>query len=102
MSAIAAISTDGYVGAELTYGTVNGEMFADFVRGTLIPDMEPYAGDNAGILLYYLPPCSPDFNPIEYAFSSVKSYLKDHDELLQTVSDPLPNIKSIFINCLKL
>ena len=74
-----AISTDGYVGAELTYGTVNGKIFADFIRGTLIPEMKPYDGavkksvvimdncsihhvegvksllDNAGILLYYLP-----------------------------------------------
>ena len=79
VSAIAAISTDGYVGTELTYGTVNGEIFADFIRGTLIPEMKPYDGavkksvvimdncsihhvegvksllDNAGILLYYLP-----------------------------------------------
>ena len=30
ISAIAAISTIGYVGVELTYGTVNGDVFTDF------------------------------------------------------------------------
>ena len=124
ISAIAAISTSGYVGVELTYGTVNGDVFTDFVRGTLIPEMEPFDGeikksvvimdncsihhveevktllDEAGILLFFLPPYSPDYNPIENAFSAVKSYLKDHDELLQSINDPLPVIKSAFINCL--
>ena len=44
--------------------------------------------EDAGILLMFLPPYSPDYNPIEEAFSSVKYYLKDHDELLQSVDDP--------------
>ncbi|THU79203.1 hypothetical protein K435DRAFT_586323, partial [Dendrothele bispora CBS 962.96] len=28
--------------------------------------------------LVYLPPYSPDFNPIEQAFSAIKSYLRRH------------------------
>ena len=43
ISAIAAISNSGLVGFELTYGTVNGQLFADFVRGTLIPEMESWS-----------------------------------------------------------
>ena len=43
---------------------------------------------NAGILLLFLPPYSPDFNPIEEAFSSVKYYLKCHDDVLQSLSGP--------------
>ena len=35
VSAIAAISTSGLIGLELTMGTLNGDTFADFVRGTL-------------------------------------------------------------------
>ena len=38
--------------------------------------------DSAGIITLYLPSYSPDYNPIELAFSSVKYYLKEHDELL--------------------
>ena len=78
--AIAAIATSGLVGVGLTTGTVCGETFLDFVRSTLIPEMEPFDGtakksiavmDNCsihhtgevqqafqenGILLMYLPP----------------------------------------------
>ena len=35
--------------------------------------------NDAGILLIYLPPYSPDFNPIELLFSYVKHFLKDHE-----------------------
>ena len=78
---------EGLVGVELTYGTVTGEKFADFILGTLIPEMTPFNGspkksviimDNctnnhtaaikellldAGILILLLPPYSPDLNP---------------------------------------
>ena len=52
--------------------------------------------EDAGILLIFLPPYSPDLMPIEEAFSSVKYYLKDHDELLQTVTDPFPIVHAAF------
>ena len=80
--------------------------FFDFVRGSLIPEMRPFDGCNpmsialmdncsihhtqevadlfleAGILLIFLPPYSPDLNPIELAFGYVKGYLKEHQDLL--------------------
>ena len=92
---------------ELITGTVNGDCFYDFLRGTLIPLMLPFNGINshsvlimdncavhhaskvrqlvqsAGIVSLFLPPYSPDLNPIEEAFSNVKKYLRKHDELLQ-------------------
>ena len=49
----------------------------------------------AGIVVI-LPPYSPDYNPIELVFGYIKAYLKHHDELLQTLSDPLPVIKAAF------
>ena len=52
--------------------------------------------NDAGILLLFLPPYSPDYNPIEELFSYVKHYLKEHDQLLQTVSDPYSIIKAAF------
>lgn len=33
----------------------------------------------AGAKLIYLPPYSPDFNPIEQAFHSVKAWLRRHE-----------------------
>ncbi|KIO25609.1 hypothetical protein M407DRAFT_75472, partial [Tulasnella calospora MUT 4182] len=35
--------------------------------------------------LMYLPPYSPDFNPIELAFSSIKAYLRDRSHQVQLV-----------------
>lgn len=32
--------------------------------------------EDAGVLLAYLPPYSPDFNPIEVAFGQLKQWLK--------------------------
>ena len=46
--------------------------------------------------MLWLPPYSPDFNPVENAFSKVKYYLKEHDEILQVVIDPIPIIEAAF------
>ena len=120
VSAIAAIATDGLVALELVQGTVNGQIFFDYVRGSLIPSMLPFNGSNphsilvmdncsihhvqivvnllkdAGILVLFLPPYSPDLNPIEEMFSYVKYYLKDHDDILHVMPDPIPFIKAAF------
>ena len=50
----------------------------------------------AGKVVLYLPPYSPDRNPIEEAFSYVKYYLKAHDELLQALPNPSVVIKAAF------
>ena len=41
--------------------------------------------NSAGILLLFLPPHSPDFNPIELEFSYVKHYLTDHEDIMHVV-----------------
>ena len=120
ISAIAAITTDGVLDYELTLDSVNGDKFLDFVRGSLIPNMNPFDGissksivvmdncsvhhtqevrdelRNAGVLVIFLLPYSPDYMPIELCFSYIKYYLKSHDDLLQTVSDPKPIISTAF------
>ena len=52
-----------------------------------IPDVTELLS-NAGIVVLFLPPYSPDLNPVEEAFSFVKQYLRQHDELLQSLPDP--------------
>ena len=88
ISAIAVVCSDGLLGVELVMDSVNGDNFADFVRGTLIPNMHPYDGtsskcivvldncsvhhvpevitllEDARLLVLFLPPYSPDLNPI--------------------------------------
>ena len=50
----------------------------------------------AGVVLLFLPAYSPDLNPMEEAFSFIKSYLRKHDELLQVIPDPKIVIKAAF------
>ena len=50
----------------------------------------------AGIVVLFLPPYSPDLNPIEEVFSYVKTYLRRHDSLLSAISDPSDVIKAAF------
>lgn len=120
ISVIAAMSCKGILDIELTTGTVNGDTFFDFVRGTLIPQMQPFDGcspmsvaimDNcsihhvsavttlfqeAGILLIFLPPYSPDYNPIECVFGYVKSYLKKHQDIRDAFPNPCALVKAGF------
>ena len=102
ISAIAAMCWGlGILDVEVTSSSVDGEKFCDFIRGSLIPNMLPYdelnptsvvVMDNCsihhvtevqlmlhdtGILLIYLPPYSPNYNPIEKASGYVKDYLKN-------------------------
>ena len=109
VNTISAICTEGLVSAEYTTGSVNGECIFDFIRASVIPNMLPFDGtspksilvmDNAsvhhitevsellqqaGILVFFLPPYSPDLNPIEESYSYVKNYLRQHDSLLLTL-----------------
>ncbi len=36
----------------------------------------------------YLPPYSPDFNPIEIAFSSLKAWFKRYRDFIENYNDP--------------
>ncbi len=75
-------------------GAMDGDMFTAYVTHVLLKELRPgdvvvmdnlpahkVAGvrssiENAGAKLMYLPPYSPDFNPIETAFSQIKAFLK--------------------------
>ena len=120
VNAIAAMASSGVLALELTTSTVNGQIFFDFVRGSLIPNMMPYDGINlrsvavldncsihhvneikqtfsdASIVVLFLPPYSPDKNPLEELFSYVKYYLKKHDELIQTAHNLTEVLQAAF------
>ena len=111
-SAITAISVRGVQDVVLAEGSVNGEVFADFIKDSLVPILQPFnccnpdsivVMDNASIhhvdevaeliiqtggLLHFLPPYSPDLNPVEQVFSNVKAIMKENDQLFQVFSEP--------------
>ena len=48
----------------------------------------------SGILTIFLPPYSPDLNPIELTFSYLKKYLQEHDEETQATNNLSNVLKS--------
>jgi transposase len=91
---IAALRHDGIAAPCVIDGPINGVSFAAWVEQFLIPALEPgtivvadnlgsHKGSrvrqllrNAGIKLFFLPPYSPDLNPIEQVFSKLKRLLR--------------------------
>ena len=85
--------TEGVIDYHLTTGSANAHNFFDFLRGQLIPSMQPFPGDryvlimdncsvhhseemkdfvrDAGILFLYLPP----YNPITHITIQLRNYL---------------------------
>ncbi|GLB45421.1 hypothetical protein LshimejAT787_2200840 [Lyophyllum shimeji] len=101
-SILPALSYEGIIALDIVEGSVNKEKFIQFIRNDLAPQLNPYPNprsvvvmDNCAIhhdeeiraiiedecqaKLIYLPPYSPDFNPIEQAFHSIKAWLRRHE-----------------------
>lgn len=94
ISVIGAIRTDGLVCQRRFRGAVNGPRFLDFIERTLCPRLRPgdiVVMDNLrahhiaavadaiatrGASAWYLPPYSPDFNPIELLWAFIKRKLR--------------------------
>ncbi len=51
---------------------------------------------DSGVIIRFLPPYSPDLNPIEVVFSQVKHSLRQNRLVLQSVRDPNPIIWEAF------
>jgi len=91
---VAAVGLRGPCAPWLFEGAMDGEMFLAWVRQGLVPRLQPEdwvildnlathkvagvreAVEGAGARLVYLPPYSPDFNPIENLWSKVKQILR--------------------------
>jgi transposase len=91
---IAALGLDGIRCSTVVDGAVNGDVFEAFIEQVLIPQLKPgdivvmdnlssHKRDRVRELieahqakLAYLPPYSPDLNPIELVFSKIKQLLR--------------------------
>jgi len=100
---LAALRCDRIVAPCVFNGPINGQMFLAYVERVLVPDLEPgdiVVMDNlgshkgkavrqalkaAGAKLFFLPPYSPDLNPIEQVFAKLKHLLRRAAE--RTVDD---------------
>ena len=105
---IAGLRCDGLVAPCVFDGAINGEAFLAYVEQVLVPTLRrgdivvmdrlsshKVAGvrrviEGAGARLLYLPPYSPDLNPIELAFSKFKWLVR---------STVCPTIDSLWHTC---
>lgn len=113
---IAGLRIDGIAAPFVLDGPINRNAFEVYVAKVLVPELKRgdiVVMDNlsshkgvavrgmieaAGASLLYLPPYSPDFNPIEKAFSKLKAHLRKAAE--RTVSglwDAIGRLIDLFI-----
>ena len=94
ISTLGAINTQGLCAALCFEGTCNTEVFVYFLEQELLPRLKPgscLVMDNAtphknqrvfdacqrwGVQILYLPPYSPELNPIELCWATVKHFMK--------------------------
>ena len=112
---IAAVRLAGACAPWLFEGAMDGEMFLAWVRQGLAPTLQAddlvimdnlathkVAGvreaiESVGARLRYLPPYSPDFNPIENMWSKIKQRLRSlgprtDEELLEAAADAFESV----------
>ena len=95
---VGALTLRGFIAPWLLDGPINRDAFETYVAHVLVPELRPgdvvvmdnlssHKGPNvremieaAGAQLRYLPPYSPDFNPIEMAFAKLKALLRKAEE----------------------
>lgn len=95
MTFIAALRLDRISAPQIIDGPINGELFTIYIKQVLAPTLEKgaivildnlgsrkgQAARNAirarGAHLIFLPPFSPDLNPIEQVFAKLKHLLRD-------------------------
>jgi transposase len=91
---VAGLRRSGMVAPWVLDGPINRDAFTVYVRQVLVPELKPgdivvmdnlsshkapairQAIEAAGATLLFLPPYSPDFNPIEQAFAKLKAHLR--------------------------
>ena len=108
-----ALRLSGMTAPMVLDGPMNRAAFAAYIDQVLVPTLRPgdivimdnlpaHKGQHtraaikaAGASLRYLPPYSPDFNPIENAFAKLKAILRkaaarNLDDLWRTIGTALP------------
>jgi transposase len=117
LTLLGAMSAEGLVATMTVESPTDGEVFLAYLEQVLCPRLQPgqiVVMDNlaahkvpgvrelieaSGAQLWYLPPYSPDFNPIEQCWSKVKQKLRSLkartvDALEQAIAEAITTITS--------
>ncbi|GBB91264.1 hypothetical protein RclHR1_18430004 [Rhizophagus clarus] len=106
-----ALTLEGFVAVDIFEGSCDRKKFVDFVLDQVVPIMNPYPGDNSVIVMdnakihhdnelvvlleelgcrvVFLPPYSPNYNTIETAFSTIKSWIRHNHDFMEACNDPV-------------
>lgn len=117
MTFIAALRVDGIDAPCVFDGPINGESFRAYIEQVLVPSLKPgdivvidnlgshkgkavrAAISSVGARLIFLPPYSPDLNPIEQVFAKLKAALRKAqartiEAVVQEIARTLPSFSS--------
>jgi transposase len=94
LSVVGALTVEGFLGGLEVTGTVNGDVFEAFIQQIVLPHLRPgklvwldnatfHHGESiqamieaTGARVVFLPPYSPEFNPIEACWSKLKAWIR--------------------------
>ncbi|KAF7336106.1 Transposase domain-containing protein [Mycena venus] len=104
LTATGLLTLDGIIANKVVEGSMKREDYLEFIEHEVMPLTSPFPAplsvlvmDNArihhgeeilllaerfGVRIEFLPPYSPDFNPIEEAFSKIKAFIRRHSDVL--------------------
>ena len=111
LTTVAAIRSDAFLAQQTVDGAMNTERFESWIASHLVPLLR--RGDivimdnvrfhkspgvrklieEAGATLEFLPPYSPDMNPIEKSFSKLKAFLR------KTAARAVSTLRSVIETC---
>ena len=117
MTFIAALRIDGIDAPCVFDGPINGESFLAYIEQVLVPNLKPgdivvidnlgshkgkavrAAINSVGARLIFLPPYSPDLNPIEQVFAKLKAALRKAqarsiEAVVKEIARTLPSFSS--------
>jgi len=111
VSTVCVMSVEGILACKIMRGGVDADRFLDVMETSLLPIVMPFDGINprsivimdncaihhvsevtqllqeTGVLFHWLPPYSPDMNPIEEAFSKAKAMMRAMENEMQAIDD---------------
>ncbi|RXW12687.1 hypothetical protein EST38_g13170 [Candolleomyces aberdarensis] len=120
-SILPALSLDGILHLDIISRSYTAQLFNEFIDG-LLDNMNPFPAPNSvvvmdnasihksqelremiegrGMRLLFLPPYSPDLNPIEEAFSSIKAWIRANRDYARVFEAATPeNARGWFEDC---
>ena len=111
ISVIVALTVNGILELQIVRGSVNDDIFMDFIQRVLLPNLMPFIDTNSnsvvmldkcsvnrmkgvldtiqgmGTIVQFLPPYSPDLTPIELLSSKVKGLIQAMEIEMNSLND---------------